>query len=130
MDAKTDDHFFLGFPSYWNVVAFYVVVVGLSPTTTGVILVVCSAMVFVPIKYIYPSRTRIFRTANLAFTAGWLIMYAVMLRQMPDPNPFILWLSLSYLIYYVASSVYLTIYGGRPSKSDRERVPATAGLGD
>ena len=25
-DAKTDDHFFLGFPSYWNIVAFYVVV--------------------------------------------------------------------------------------------------------
>ena len=29
-DAKTDDHFFLGFPSYWNVVAFYVVVAELS----------------------------------------------------------------------------------------------------
>ena len=27
-DAKTDDHFFLGFPSYWNIVAFYVVVLG------------------------------------------------------------------------------------------------------
>ena len=25
-DAKTDDHFFLGFPSYWNVVAFYAIV--------------------------------------------------------------------------------------------------------
>src|SRR4051794_28338879 len=25
IDAKTDDHFFLGFPSYWNVVAFYAV---------------------------------------------------------------------------------------------------------
>ena len=131
VDAKTDDHFFLGFPSYWNVVAFYVVVVGLSPTTTGIILVVCSAMVFVPIKYIYPSRTRIFRTANLAFTAGWLITYAVMLRQMPDPNPFVLWLSLGYLLYYVASSVYLTIYGGRPTRSDAERVPAgSTGLGD
>ena len=29
-DAKTDDHFFLGFPSYWNVVAFYIVVLGLG----------------------------------------------------------------------------------------------------
>ncbi len=26
VDAKTDDHFFLGFPSYWNVVAFYAIV--------------------------------------------------------------------------------------------------------
>ncbi|MGH3354960.1 MAG: CDP-alcohol phosphatidyltransferase family protein, partial [Nocardioidaceae bacterium] len=31
VDAKTEDHFFLGFPSYWNVVAFYVIVLGLSP---------------------------------------------------------------------------------------------------
>src|SRR5829696_3611673 len=26
VDAKTDDHCFLGFPSSWNVVAFYVVI--------------------------------------------------------------------------------------------------------
>jgi len=133
VDAKTDDHFFLGFPSYWNVVAFYVVVVGLSPTTTGIILVVCSSLVFVPIKYIYPSRTRIFRTANLAFTAGWLITYAVMLGQMPDPNPVVLWLSLGYLLYYVASSVYLTVNGARrrPPAEPTNLVPAgTTGLGD
>jgi phosphatidylcholine synthase len=23
LDAKTGDHFFLGFPSYWNILAFY-----------------------------------------------------------------------------------------------------------
>jgi phosphatidylcholine synthase len=131
-DAKTDDHCFLGFPSYWNVVAFYVVVVGLSPTTTGIILVVCSALVFVPIKYIYPSRTRAFRTANLAFTAGWLITYAVMLLQMPDPNALVLWLSVGYLLYYVASSVYLTLNPApRSSRPGGDRVPAvTTGLGD
>jgi phosphatidylcholine synthase len=113
------------------VVAFYVVVVGLSPTTTGIILVVCSALVFVPIKYIYPSRTRIYRTANLAFTAGWLITYAVMLRQMPDANPIVLWLSLGYLLYYVASSVYLTLAGmRRPPAGAETRVSPATGLGD
>ncbi len=30
-DAKTDDHFFTGFPSYWNIVALYLYVAGLSP---------------------------------------------------------------------------------------------------
>ena len=29
-DAKTEDHFFLGFPSYWNVVAFYAIVCSFS----------------------------------------------------------------------------------------------------
>lgn len=112
VDAKTDDHFFLGFPSYWNVVAFYVIVAGLGPLPTGIILAVCSVLVFVPIKYIYPSRTRVFRRANLALNAFWLVAYAVILAQMPDPNSAIVWLSLLYIAYYVGGSVYLTVTGG------------------
>ena len=30
VDAKTADHFFLGFPSYWNVVAFYAIVLDVA----------------------------------------------------------------------------------------------------
>jgi phosphatidylserine synthase len=35
VDAKTDDHFFLGFPSYWNVVAFYAIAMDLTPTVVS-----------------------------------------------------------------------------------------------
>ena len=38
-DAKTDDHFFLGFPSYWNFVAIYAWLLGVPPTTTAAWLV-------------------------------------------------------------------------------------------
>ena len=31
VEAKTDDHYFLGFPSYWNIVAFYLYVLRLPP---------------------------------------------------------------------------------------------------
>jgi phosphatidylcholine synthase len=55
-DAKTDDHFFLGFPSYWNFVAIYAWLLGASPGTTALWLAVLSLLVFVPIKYLYPSR--------------------------------------------------------------------------
>ena len=35
VDAKTGtDHFFLGFPSYWNVVAFYAIVLDSSPASS------------------------------------------------------------------------------------------------
>ena len=125
VDAKTDDHFFLGFPSYWNVVAFYAVIMGLSPTTTSIIFVVASALVFVPVKYLYPSRTRIFRTANLAFAGLWLVLYAILLSQNPHPNQVILWLSLAYLLYYVGSSVYLTL-----KSPGRSRILAASGTGD
>jgi phosphatidylcholine synthase len=109
VDAKTDDHFFLGFPSYWNVVAFYVIVCDLGAPVVTTILLVCSALVFVPICYVYPSRTAAFRRTNLALTAGWLVLYAILLRQMPDPSPAIITASLAYLVYYLGMSIHLTV---------------------
>jgi phosphatidylcholine synthase len=108
-DAKTDDHFFLGFPSYWNIVAFYAVVMHLSPTAVTVILLICSALVFVPVCYLYPSRTRTLRTTNLVLTGIWLLLYALLLWQMPQPAAWAVLASLSYLGYYVAVSVFLTL---------------------
>lgn len=108
-DAKTDDHFFLGFPSYWNVVAFYVVVLGLSPGLTATILLACAALVFVPIKYLYPSRTNTSRVLNLALVVLWLVLYAVILAGFPDPSPLAVELSLAYIAYYLAASVVLTV---------------------
>ena len=114
-DAKTDDHFFLGFPSYWNVVAFYVVVLQLSPVVTAALLLVCSALVFVPIKYIYPSRTNNLRVLNLALASLWLVLYAVILADLPDQNHVVVGLSLLYVAYYLGMSVHLTL--NRPGRS-------------
>jgi phosphatidylcholine synthase len=107
-DAKTDDHYFLGFPSYWNVVAFYAVVLDLPPWAVAAVLVTCSVLVFVPVKYIYPSRTRSFRALNLSLAGVWLVLYAVILAGMPHPSRIALGLSLAYLAYYVLASVLLT----------------------
>lgn len=108
VDAKTDDHFFLGFPSYWNVVAFYAIVFSLPPVIVGTILVICSILVFVPIHYLYPSRTVAFRRLTLALTALWLLAYALILLEMPTPNMLLSNFSLFYLAYYIGVSVLLT----------------------
>ncbi|HAH00188.1 MAG TPA: CDP-diacylglycerol O-phosphatidyltransferase [Ktedonobacter sp.] len=108
VDAKTEDYFFLGFPSYWNVVAFYTIVFKLAPITVGTILLICSILVFVPIRYLYPSRTVAFRTLTLTLTSLWMVMYAFILQQMPSPHPLLLNFSLFYLFYYVVLSLYLT----------------------
>ena len=108
VDAKTDDHFFLGFPSYFNVVAFYIIVFGLGPAAVGLVLGLCSVLVFVPIRYIYPTRTVAFRKISLTLTALWLVSYAVILLQIPDPSAAILGLSLAYLVYYFGLSLYLS----------------------
>ncbi len=117
-DAKTEDHFFLGFPSYWNVLAFYVIVLDVPPTATAVLVVTLVVLVFVPIRYIYPSRTPTARGLNLALAGAWLVSYAVLLLQLPDPNVVVVLLSLLYVAYYGAVSVLLTLRrgaGGRPS---------------
>jgi phosphatidylcholine synthase len=107
VDAKTDDHFFLGFPSYWNVVAFYAIVLSLSPATVTAVLLVCALLVFVPIGYLYPSRMQSLRTLNLTLAAAWAVAYVVLVAQLPDPSPLWITVSLLYVGYYVAMSLFL-----------------------
>lgn len=123
-DAKTDDHYFLGFPSYWNVVAFYVVVLELSAAVTATILLACAVLVFIPIKYVYPSRTKVFRALNLSLAALWLVLYAVILADVPDPSRIVVGLSLLYVGYYLVVSVYLTMISPR---TRARRAAARAG---
>jgi phosphatidylcholine synthase len=124
VDAKTEDHTFLGFPSYWNVVAFYAVVLDLSRPVVATILVVCSVLVFVPVRYLYPSRTLAFRTASLVLTAVWFGTYAVLLVQYPDPHPVVVAASLAYVVYYVAVSGYLTVLAAHRRRQAGSPAPA------
>ena len=109
VDAKTSDHFFLGFPSYWNIVAFYAIVLDLTPATVAGIVVVCAVLVFVPVRYVYPSRMTSLRGLTLAFSAVYAVTYAVLLLQVPSPDPWVVALSVSYLVYYLGLSGYLTL---------------------
>ena len=121
VDAKTDDHFFLGFPSYFNVVAFYAIVFEPSPGSLATVLLVCSLLVFVPIRYVYPTRTITFRRLSLTLTALWLISYAVILLEMPRPDPLVLGFSVLYLCYYFGLSLYLSarmLEARRPEQLD------------
>ena len=64
-DAKTDDHFFTGFPSYWNIVALYLHIARAPPAMNAVILLALSVLVFWRIGYVYPSRTPTLRSLTL-----------------------------------------------------------------
>ena len=117
VDAKTEDHLFLGFPSYWNIAAFYVVVLDLRPSTVAIVLLVCAVLVFVPIGYVYPSRTTTLQAPTLALTCLWLASYAVLLVQLPDPSPVWLTISIAYVVYYVVLSLYLTARRSRTTRA-------------
>ena len=122
-DAKTEDHFFLGFPSYWNVVAFYVVVLSLSASVATALLLGLTVLVFVPVKYVYPSRTETLWWANMAGATAWLVVYAVMTALLPDVPLALTLLSLAYLAYYVGLSLWLTVRGNSVASASVEPAP-------
>jgi phosphatidylcholine synthase len=106
-DAKTQDHFFTGFPSYWNIVVLYLYVAGLSPEANGSILLTLAALVFVPVRYVYPSRTTYMQTPTLILGVIWGVLVGVMLWRMPAVPRLVLWMSLIFPLYYVVLSLSL-----------------------
>lgn len=68
--AKTEESF-VGFPSYWNVLVLYFYVLGTSQLTNVIWTIVLAVLVFVPIHYIYPSRTRLLRPVTVVLGAAW-----------------------------------------------------------
>jgi phosphatidylcholine synthase len=106
-DAKSADHFFTGFPSYWNIVVFYLLVLQLPDRVNGAILLALAAMVFVPIRYVYPSRTPVLRRLTNVLGVIWGVLIGVMLWQYPAISPPVLWASLVFPVYYFGLSLWL-----------------------
>jgi phosphatidylcholine synthase len=115
LKAKTTDHFFTGFPSYWNIVVLYLFLLQLSPDLNAVILLGFAVMVFVPIRYIYPSRTSILpRTTNI-LGALWAVAMLVIQWQYPRVSRPLVLASLAFPVYYfVLSFVVHMRPPGRP----------------
>jgi len=108
-DAKTADYFFLGFPSYWNIVAFYLYMLKTPLWVNAFAIIALSILIFVPIKYIYPSRSPRFRlqTNVLGLLWGGVIIYAI--YRLPEPPRALLLASLLYPSYYTALSLWLQV---------------------
>ena len=108
-DAKTDDHFFTGFPSYWNIVVFYLLAAGWSTAVNAVVLLTLAALVFVPIRYIYPSRTPFWRIPTNLLGTVWGIMMLVMIWQFPGVSRSLFLASFVFPAYYVVLSIAVSV---------------------
>jgi phosphatidylcholine synthase len=106
-DAKTDDHFFTGFPSYWNIVALYVHIYRLAPLSTALLLLALSALVFWRVGYVYPSRTPVLRSLTITLAVVWGAMIVAMILLLPDVPRWLVTVSLFYPAYYLVLSYAL-----------------------
>lgn len=105
--AKTADHFFTGFPSYWNIVVFYLVVIGAAPAVNALVLAVLAVLVFVPIGYVYPSRTPTLRRVTIPLGVVWALLVVALIWQFPAVSRFVLYASLVFPAYYTVLSFVL-----------------------
>ncbi len=71
---KTEDASFEGFPGCWNMVALAVFVLEPNPWVTLVASVALSAAMFLPLRFVHPTRTARWRPVTLAVTAGWMAL--------------------------------------------------------
>jgi phosphatidylcholine synthase len=106
-DSKTADHFFTGFPSYWNIVVFYLYLAAWAMPVNAAVLLALAILVFVPVRYVYPSRTPVLRSLTIGLGIMWGVLLVVMLWRMPAIPPIVFWMSLIFPLYYAALSLVL-----------------------
>lgn len=107
-EAKTSDHFFLGFPSYWNVVVFYLYVLQTSRWMNVFFILAFSFLVFVPIKYLYPSRSPVLRASTIALGVLWGGLVLIIIYLLPDFSTLLVYASLLFPAYYLILSFWVS----------------------
>jgi phosphatidylcholine synthase len=106
VNMKTADSFFLGFPSYWNVVALYLFWLQPAPIIAILMIAVPTVLTFIPTRYLYPSKNQILWRLSWSMGAIWFAMVVFLLLQ-ETPNPTLISLSLFYPAYYMVASFYV-----------------------
>jgi phosphatidylcholine synthase len=106
-DAKTPDHFFTGFPSYWNIVALYLYALVLAPWVNALVLLVLAALIFVRVGYIHPSRMPTWRPLTLTLGMLWSLAMVATIWTLPSPPRALVIGSLVFPVYYLVLSLAL-----------------------
>jgi phosphatidylcholine synthase len=102
--------FFLGFPSYWNIYAFYA---GLwsreyGPAVPATVLALLTVLTLLPVRFLYPTMTpHPWRWPILLGAGLWLVQLLAMLPRYPHIPRVEMWLSLVYPAFYLILSVRL-----------------------
>ena len=113
-NAKTADHFFMGFPSYWNLLVFFLFCYHIPPNINVGIIIVLFIFSFIPIKYVYPSRmtyvshVKSIRLILFMLTMLWAASSLYVLATYPHQHAIITDYIVFYAFIYLGVSLYRT----------------------
>lgn len=124
-NAKTDDGFFLGFPSYWNIAAFYLYLIQPPVWISAALITVCALLTFVPTPYVSSTRGGpLAKTMNVGAVVYFVLIGAVLMAD-PANARILAIVSLAYPALYLALSAHVTRKSRSVSTSGRAgRAPA------
>ena len=111
--------FFLGWPSYWNIYAFYA---GLwrqwrGPLVPGVVLLVLTLLTLAPVRFVYPNLApRGWRLPMVGGAAVWTALIAALLPTYPACPRTLVTASLVYPAFYLIASFWLDAKGRREGR--------------
>ena len=80
-NMKTDDNYFLGFPSYWNVIAIYIYWLQPQPIWAVLMTLIPAILTFVPTHYLYLSRNQMFARPQWIMGTLWFVLCLYLLLQ-------------------------------------------------
>jgi phosphatidylcholine synthase len=118
--AKEDDEgFFVGFPSYWNVFAFYTALCFRQAgayVVLGAVLVL-SVLSVVRLRFVYPSKAPRWKWLFVIGAVVWMVICLAMLPLYPNVPNWLVLLSMVYPFAYVVLSIYLDLTSRRTPKT-------------
>jgi phosphatidylcholine synthase len=110
VNAKTEDGYFLGFPSYWNVVALYLYLLHPPFALSLPVIAGLSLLTFVPTRYLYPSQRAPFSRLTCLLAALWAVLCFLILARVTGNSSWPVLLSFAFPAYYLLMSWALSLH--------------------
>ncbi len=117
---KSTDHYFVGFPAAWNVVALILYLLGTGAAFNGVVIVLLAIATLIPTHYTHPFRVKHLMVPNILAAVAWIGSSAWLVVTHPEQPlvaVIIFWVSGG---WFMLSGALRTIHGRIARKSATE----------
>jgi len=108
VNVKTADGFFLGFPSYWNIVAYYLFVLHAPAWVSVTLITTCGVLTFVPTPYLYATRGGPFAKLINIGSVVWFASLGIVLFGPEEYRHTVAVVSLAFPVMYLGLSAFVT----------------------